>query len=268
MTIRETSYPATYPRNDILAEWTNHFLKQFLVLSHTKRNNLIWWLESGENGNYLHVTQVSVERKNKEKEIVFKDWDTTDFPPFFNAPKKYIKQLNKPSYGGQHDKWLQTYKELNNKEPVKETPVEQKKETESKEITLDDVKNFLKNNDLDKDEQVELTESFSEYLNNTDNQEESVKMIKILLENVDESESQDIVDDINKTYPDIAFTTNLTDKVRDQFMDYFKENFDTTEFNDITANLINEAVNPQVVISDFLRLLNNFSLDELKKQLT
>jgi type III secretory pathway component EscR len=121
---------------------------------------------------------------------------------------------------------------------------------------------------LDKDEQVELTESFSEYLNNTDNQAESVEMIKILLENVDESESQDIVDDINKVYPDIAFTTNLTDKVRDQFMDYFKENFDTTEFNDITANLINEAVNPQVVISDFLRLLNPFSLDELKKQLT
>ena len=260
MTIRETSYPATHPKNDILTEWTNHFLKQFLVLSHTKRNNLIWWLESGENGNYLHVTQVSVERKNKEKKIVFKDWDTTDFPPFFNAPKKYIKQLTKSSYGGQHDKWLQTYKELNDKEPVKETPVEQKKETESKEITLDDVKHFLNNNILDEDEMVGLVEALVEKF---DDEASQNQIHKQLVEKFDDEQSQEALNEIHNHSGIFCANEGVEP---DQVLEVLKE-FDIDQTS-ILADQINEAVNPQLVISQFLRHLNPFSLDELKKQLT
>jgi hypothetical protein len=247
MTIRESNHPVTSPKTDILAEWKQDFFDTDLVIiTFSKRNNHVWWVNAnGPNGyNQIHVTEITVHREGGYKFVSFKTWETTDSPPFFDMPKKYLKYFNNPAYENGHIKWLQTYKELSEKGPVKETPkVEQKKETESKEITVDDIKNFLNNNDVNEDEMVGL--------------------VQALVEKFDDSQSQEAINTIHQ-HSGIAFADEGVEP--DQLLEVLKE-FDIDQTS-ILANEINEAVNPQFVISRFLRHLNPFSLDELKKQLT
>lgn len=245
MTILESNHPITSPKTDILAEWKEDFLDSEII-TFSKRNNHVWWVNAnGPNGyNQIHVTEITVHREGGYKFIAFKTWETTDFPPFFDMPKKYLKYLNNPSYENGHIKWLQTYKELSEKEPVKKTPKVEKEPVKGID-SIEYIKNFIE----EKGNDITSKQAFS--------------LIEPLIDLLDDNESQEALNTIH-LHSGIFCADEGVEP--DQVLEVLKE-FDIDQTS-ILADQINEAANPQFVISELLRKLNKFSLDELKKQLT